>query len=291
MTWKTEWTRICAEITALHEIANLWGSAQTRGQTAIEVMTHIAAKSGQDCLLHLKSFADTFGAGLPEGVGLRIQDLVARWSDGQNFRGGDGLPKVLRLIADLRSSQAAVDYVLADTSVTIRRTSERAFQHLQRSIVADPTVRERWEGAFGRGEPACEKLGAAHLLLHGIWAFKVNSTGERTDLVFADTCLNPETVESAAEGLVLTEWKVVQRTEDRDRKINEARTQAELYSAGSLASLELAGYRYLVMVSPQRLDMPGDDRRGEVVYRHINIAVDPSNPSVAARKTSGESER
>jgi hypothetical protein len=31
---------------------------------------------------------------------------------------------------------------------------------------------------------ACEKLAGVHLLLHGIWAFKVHAAGERTDLVF-----------------------------------------------------------------------------------------------------------
>ena len=42
---------------------------------------------------------------------------------------------------------------------------------------------------------------------------------------------------------------------------------------------ELASYRYLVMVSKDVIDMPVDVREGDVIYRYINIAVDPFTPS------------
>jgi hypothetical protein len=48
-----------------------------------------------------------------------------------------------------------------------------------------------------------EKLGAAHLLLHGIWAFKVSATGERTDLVPGEKLEITPQVEAASEALVL----------------------------------------------------------------------------------------
>ena len=60
---------------------------------------------------------------------------------------------------------------------------ERAFIHLQRTIVVDHDIRKKWKSAFNTGEIACERLGAVHLLSHGIWAFKADALGERTDLI------------------------------------------------------------------------------------------------------------
>ena len=112
--------------------------------------------------------------------------------------------------------ESEVSFILADQQEVIRARSERAFAHLQRSIVADPDFREKWLKAFKDGEVACEKLGGAHLLLHGIFAFKITAEGERTDLVFQDIAgLADE--KRYADGIVLTEWKIV-RSEKGSRK-------------------------------------------------------------------------
>lgn len=86
------------------------------------------------------------------------------------------------------------------------------------------------------------------------------------------------------EGLVLTEWKVANDAVTAARKIEEARAQADLYNEGPLAGIELRGYRYLILVSPQKLILPADATSGEIVYRHVNIAVQPETPSKAAPK-------
>ena len=70
--------------------------------------------------------------------------------------------------------------------MVIRTRSERAFAHLQRHFVADAECRDKWTSAFTDGEVACEALRALHLLLHGLWAFKVDNAGARTDLVFQE---------------------------------------------------------------------------------------------------------
>src|SRR3989442_569356 len=46
-----------------------------------------------------------------------------------------------------------------------------------------PRERAAHYRAFEAGVPACESLGACHLLAHSVWAFKTSAEGERTDLV------------------------------------------------------------------------------------------------------------
>jgi hypothetical protein len=166
---------------------------------------------------------------------------------------------------------------------------ERAFIHLQRSIIADRTVHATWHSAFEDGETACEKLGAAHLLLHGIWGFKANAEGERTDLILGQRLQIDSQVERASDALVLTEWKVVRDANELVGKAQEAFDQARRYSEGSLAGFELASRRYLVIVSTPRLEMPSDRTQDLVTYQHINVAVGPATPSVESRNHSKRS--
>jgi hypothetical protein len=181
-------------------------------------------------------------------------------------------------LAPLAAFRAELAYHLSDRTAVAHRLSERAFQHLQRSIVADVPVRDRWQHAFEEGETACEKLGATHLLSHGLWAFKASGAGEATDLVFAER-IDPATVESAAEALVLTEWKVVRRPAETIRQAEQAHMQAARYGRGVLGGLELHAYRYLVLVSRDFIRCPEDFTEDGVRYRHVNIAVAPGSPS------------
>ena len=161
--------------------------------------------------------------------------------------------------------------------------SERAFVHLQRSIIVDDEIRKKWIIAYKEHETKCERLGALHLLLHGIWAFKVDAIGGKTDLVLNEPLSITTIVENTADALVLTEWKIVKAQDELQDKIKEAQKQAALYSSGVLGGIEIANYRYLVMVSEERMKMPDDQVKGIVTYRHINIAVNPDTPSVEAR--------
>jgi hypothetical protein len=92
------------------------------------------------------------------------------------------------------------------------------------------------------------ELGGAHLLLHGIWAFKVDGAGGRTDLVLGTPIKDMREVVGSADALVLTEWKIA-KPENVETKITEAREQTKKYSEGVLGGIELDQYRYLVMVS------------------------------------------
>jgi hypothetical protein len=146
-------------------------------------------------------------------------------------------------------------------------------------IVADATVREKWQESFKKGEVACEKLGAVHLLLHGIWAFKVDAIGGRTDLVFQEPAGDLSNAQRYVDGFVLTEWKKANPNDNVGQLFEQARLQARRYSQGALAGSELTSYRFAIVVSHQQIDVPNDFREGLVIYRHINIAVNPRLPS------------
>jgi hypothetical protein len=55
------------------------------------------------------------------------------------------------------------------------------------------------------------------------------------------------------------------------------------YAQGVLAGSELTAYRYAAVVSLWHITVPAVISDGAVVYRHINIAVDPETPSRARR--------
>lgn len=130
-----------------------------------------------------------------------------------------------------------------------------------------------------------EKLGGTHLLLHRIWAFKIDAAGERTDLVLAERIAQDNILYQSVDGLVLTEWKRVENQSDLESRIQAAKTQAKKYSQSSLVNIELSNHRYLVMVSEDYLDIPNDEMvDGNITYRVINIAYKPSTPSKFTNK-------
>jgi hypothetical protein len=130
-----------------------------------------------------------------------------------------------------------------------------------------------------------------HLLLHGIWAFKAHTTGERTDLVFQEPICDTIAIERSADALVLTEWKVCTNQSLVVSKLAEARSQAERYRVGALGGLELTRYRYLVLVSQTHLGLPSDGEADGVVFRNINIAVQPNRPSQDSNSTGAQVRR
>ena len=95
----------------------------------------------------------------------------------------------------LRAFEAEMTFLLSDTQQDMRTRSERAFRHLIWQIVVDDEVRRKWKEAFNDGEVQCEKIGAVHLLWHGIYAFKFDAAkGGRTDLVFKEPLGDQETM-------------------------------------------------------------------------------------------------
>jgi hypothetical protein len=288
MLWQTEWTSISARIFGLVEAGQLIGGVDEHS------IARRALRPYTDDVFHtLEQFHHAYRAVLPGGAASRLNEFLASWQQHYSQPIGTEEKALLLLVrarlAVLASFRTEFTYHISDFSTVAKRLSERAFIHLQSCINADPSTKQRWREAFNDKETACEKLGAAHLLLHGIWAFKAHSDGPsgRTDLVLGETTqevFNTGKVAEVADALVLTEWKRVSVPGELKRKHCEAYTQAKRYGQGVLAGIELANYRYLIMVSDDYLPMPENIDDAGITYHAVNIAVNPQNPSEEARR-------
>jgi hypothetical protein len=278
---RSDWEAISARIDALVMANHVYLAAFIRKSDDPYAGHNELIEEAIAIFEELKAFQSRYHSTLPHKASESLNRLLERRKN--HFTPGhvssfEGL-KVL--VPALAATRSAVDYHLRDFSVVARRITERAFIHLQRLIVADSDARQKWQKAFQAGETQCEKLGATHLLSHGIWAFKSNAEGERTDLVMGEPLGDIERVEAVADALVLTEWKVLKKGGDLEEVLQKARRQASLHATGSLAGIELANYRYNILVSKGRVELPPDHKEEGVIYRHVAIATEPETPSRA----------
>lgn len=274
--WRIEWHALSARIFALFEAAKLYlDSAQTLGD--FHSVCNELIKNGHDILACLEKFHNQYAAILPPAAAQSLAAFLRGPAKlHQQLDGGTGVQGIVIVLASFR---AEFEYLLGDQEAVARQLVERAFVHLQRSIVADRRVAESWRRAFRDGETACERLGAVHMLQHGIWGFKTSTTGERTDLVFGTRLQITPQVQRVSEALVLTEWKIVRQQQELEEKAEQAFQQARRYAVGSLAGFELSSRRFLVLVSRDHIDTPDSRVEGAAVYEHVNVAVSPRVPS------------
>jgi len=289
MSWHKEWKAIEKSISDFKDICKDFVSAMgVQKSDAYGTKKNAILPMACEIAERITILGQRYSSQLPTTALERIKEL-----EDLHFESGCITPvmqkdptSVAHFSTRLQKFRSDFNYLTSDLEGTAVRLTARAFIHLQRSIVADASVREKWKAALDQHEMACEKLGAVHLLQHGIWSFKVDSIGERTDLVLGEVLRDQalEDVYLTAEGLVLTEWKKATQSNSK-QKYQEAFVQAERYARGSLAAIELKSYRYLVIVSTGFLDnIPPDFEKDGINYKHINIAVDPSSPSTQARK-------
>ncbi len=283
MSWLTEWKAISDRIDSILKAGSFYaqfanssdgGGAAQRGLNP----------SAEDIRTSIKKFENNYISLLPDSAALCLQKFIndAEEIYDKSCLTPDPYLNVRTRLTFLSAFRADFAFNITDVSARARRLSERAFSHLQRSMIADPTIKSKWQDAFKKGETACEKLGAAHLLQHGIWAFKVEGAGEATDLVFGEPLREDylSEAERTSEALVLTEWKRVDNSSGLKNKIQQAKDQVALYNEGILGGLELEGYRYIVIVSDDYLTMPSDYKdKNNVSYCHRSIAVNRKTPS------------
>jgi hypothetical protein len=280
LTYAVSWRRIAARIRGLEKAAELH---------ARFLASHSGSPYGADKALQrhceeiresIVGFHNAFEAVLPAEVVSAIQRFMA--DAGNQILGNDAGDALLvrTIVVKISAFESEVSFWLESPAEAIRSTSELAFAHLQRLIVADEQYRAKWQAAYADHETRCEQLGAVHLLWHGIWAFKVDAAGGKTDLVFEEPLVASSI--PAALGFVLTEWK--RASSKVDAAIAQARAQAAIYSRGILGGLELTSHRYLIVVTEKRAALPPDVVEDGITYRHINIAVRPETPSVASKR-------
>jgi hypothetical protein len=285
MTYVDQWQALSSRIRGLMQAGQLHAHyLSVRSSDPYGRGKHLLKQAG-GIFLAVESFLVAFRASLPAPARIAIDEFVS------SNRGL--MTREVRASADelqerawaalvlLAAFETEMSFVLADVQESIRARSERALLHLQRSLVVDNVLRSKWQDAFKAGEVECERHGAVHLLLHGIWAFKVNAAGERTDLVFQEPGDALSKAPQYSAGLVLTEWKKAASKDEAPARFEEARLQARRYTQGALAGAELTSVRYLVVVSSHQVTAPNDLNEDGIVYRHINISVDPQVPSRA----------
>ncbi len=286
LPWRSEWSAISARIKGIFEAGNLL--LKSHSGDSLDTIRKILFPQTEAIYFLIKSFRQDNENQLPEQAMSCINEFLSSFL--ANFTAPvpsstftHQLEVVRNRLISLASFRTELEYHLSNLSDQIRRTAQRAFDHLQRCIIADSNFQERWTSAFKKGEVNCEKLGAIHLLWHGIWAFKVNAEGGRTDLVMGNTIDNPSQVENAF-GLILTEWKRAFSPSEAKIKLEEAMFQSQKYSIGVLGGIELISPRYIVIVTKDYIPLPNDIEVGDIKYRHLNIATEPSVPSTASRK-------
>lgn len=299
-----EWKRIECLLTGWLEgckvLLNLPRSTAGGTDETWKDAAHLLIKQLKDINEHIRGYNQSF-PNMPHSSAINHYLPLSDSQKPTDYRSHQGIIKALESLAENPNSagleqyflkgypvvfafvhQAA--YLLENTQEQIHRSVEVAFAHLQRRLVADKYYRKVWDD-HENDEIDFEKLGGEHFLLHKIWAFKINAAGERTDLVLQTSFSCNDPLYKSADGLVLTEWKVVTKG-NGESEVNEAINQLKLYASGSVYALELAKYRYIVIVSKKRIhDFETEREENGITYRIINIAHNPDTPSVEVRKS------
>jgi len=291
--WKQEWDALSTRIAGIVEAATFLYRTGQVGQNDEAYSTNILIENCEQAakaVLSLLGYRSTLPAKAVDAL-TRFQGWWERTTANKQWVSAGGYPLVQAFVVLLASIRSELDHLFADHDEIIRSHVTRAFRHLERSLIVDEALGARWLAAFEAGETECEKLGGVHLLLHGIWAFKANASGERTDLVLGTHLVVDQDVLASAHGLVVTEWKLVREGDSPEGKKQEALHQARRYSGGSLGGFVLNSDRYLVLVAKEEFGVPNDEIEGDVRYKVVPLFLTRKLPSVSARTTASVGRR
>jgi len=277
MDWYEDWRAISIRIGAYLDAAKLFfASVPVEGSDFHAVSNTSFIPNAKNLKERIQEFVKLYSDELPQSALDASNHFLSIFKPGR-YNGIAGVQGSSLFLAEFKSE---FELSIAGSAEYAKSLVEWAFIHLQRTLVVDKDVGRKWNEAFSSGELSCERLGAVHLLSHGIWAFKAHAIGERTDLILGEP-INFNDVKVTKSVLVLTEWKTVGSQGEIESKSKKAKKQAERYGVGSLAGFELATNRYIILVSRKNLMPPQDIKDGQLLYRHINIAVEPDPPSVS----------
>lgn len=287
MTWLEQWLDLAARIDGLIRAGEFLASAINamqsdgiRGIDYFDCVKQSILPERDAIIVEIECLSKIYANVLPQQAFAALNEYVARNEVKKQMSGVIGI----QLLAPLASFRSQFEYLIRDAEVEGRSLTELAFEHLRRQLVVDKDIQMKWKKAFEERGTACERLGAIHLLSHGIWAFKFLAIGGATDLVFGDPVEKYAVIaRRTARAVVLTEWKLVESQDEIIIKAQEARKQAKNYSGGVLGDTELKRTRYVVLVCKSELTPPDDVSDGLVTYRHVLLPTSPKNPSTMAR--------
>ncbi|OQW66208.1 MAG: hypothetical protein BVN29_06970 [Nitrospira sp. ST-bin5] len=282
MTWLDKWRALEARIDGLIRAGEFLAlTFQVNSGDAFNVVRNSFLPELVAISAEIKQLGDAYSSELPKKAYDALNKYIALDWHNKSFKSGS---VDIQALAPLAAFRSEFSYLLRDAEIEGRNLTELAFEHLRRQLVVDEDIRKKWQTAFRSHETACEKLGAVHLLSHGIWAFKFVAPGGATDLVFGDPIgKDLGRVKRTARAFVLTEWKLVKRENNIEAKAREGRAQAAIYSGGVLGDTELNRTRYVVLVCELDLPVPDDVSERNVVYRHVVLPMQPKSPSATAR--------
>ena len=291
MTWIDHWKALSARIDGIIRAGEfLVAALRVNSADHFDVYRKSFFPELESISLEIDNFGKVYSNDLPPEASLALKKYIGiQQNITQQCKGRNPKASVdIQALAPLASFRSQFEYYIRDSEIEGRSLSELAFEHLRRQLVVDEDIRLKWLDAFNRHETHCEKLGAVHLLSHGIWAFKAATQGGgATDLVFGDLVTqHTEAIKRTARALVLTEWKLVKQSDELLTKAKEAREQIIIYSGGVLGNIELKRTRYIVLVCKSDLIPPDDELIGPVTYRHIVLPMNSESPSKTARKRS-----
>ena len=236
MSYAEHWAALAIRIKSLQSAGELYSRFQGYHQEDTYGAGEYLREQCEAAVQYLEHFVKEFHSSLPREAEDRI-NLFLNSRLAQAVRDKLTAQRGARgALVALAALEAEITFILSGRQEQIRALSERALLHLQRTLAVDEDMATKWKKPFDRNEVACERLGSIHLLSHGIFAFKVDALGARTDLVFNEP---PDDLllTRGVDGLVLTEWKVADE-KNAKKKFHEARTQADRYKQGALAGIE-----------------------------------------------------
>lgn len=184
MVYYDQWRALAGRIRGVCQAAHLYGRFLAIRSSDSYGMTKELRRQVENILGSLKDFRSQFEHYLPSSAMSSLGEFIDQngsMLSGSSVTEGTLQERVWAALVRLGAFEAELSFLLSDTEELIHARSELAFSHLQRLIVVDVDVKQKWQAAFAEGEVQCEKLGALHLLQQGIWAFKVDAAGARTD--------------------------------------------------------------------------------------------------------------
>lgn len=163
MTYLDQWKALSSRIRGLIQAGHLHAQYLAIRSSDSYGRAKRLREQSEKVITTLDAFRDTFHELLPPPAVNAINDFMAKTrtlvSDTAETQEAQQ-ERVWAALVQLAAFETEMSFLLSDVQSSIRARSERAFSHLQRSIVVDPDTRVKWQTAFDAGEVACEKLGA-----------------------------------------------------------------------------------------------------------------------------------
>lgn len=153
MNWQFEWQALSARIQGILDAGSFFYKAlHHSSEDARSVKKKVLLRNAEKIIKNLKEFHNKYQTGFPQSASdclnsfLNQQEFTSRdfFSPSRNFESAN----VQFSLTSLAAFQSEFNFIIADTQFIARRITERAFIHLQRCIVVDEDVRQKWITAF-----------------------------------------------------------------------------------------------------------------------------------------------